>query len=129
MRKKNEQALTEQYTQTSLFQVKPEIKGLGLTKFKLDGAEITAELRAVTEANDAALLTPERWAEASARWLLKLVGGNIYQARQTVDRVISDHLAEMEEQAKQEAEALGSNVTVAFPSDSNNAKPSRRTKN
>lgn len=82
----------------------------------MDGAKITAELHAVTEANDAALLTPKRWAEAAANWLLKLVGGDIYLARSTIDRAISDHLNEIEERAKQEAEAMSKNVTVQFPS-------------
>lgn len=62
--------------QIDLFPVQPAIAALGLTQFKLAGAEITATLAGVTNVGDIALLDNTCWQKAVACWLLNLCDNN-----------------------------------------------------
>ena len=56
--------------QMELWQEPPVIAGLGITKFTLKGADITAELAGTTNVNDVAKLNRRAWAAGLAQWLI-----------------------------------------------------------
>lgn len=68
---------TNTYIQDDIFPVKPEIAGLGITKFEIRGAEIKAQVEGVTTTNDAALIDNFCWQKAIAAWLLTLCGDDL----------------------------------------------------
>lgn len=79
-------AKQDNYTQTDLFPVDPEINGLGITKFETKGAEVIANLSGVTNVNDIAQLTDECWKQAVADWLLMLCKGETDEAKMLINR-------------------------------------------
>lgn len=63
--------------QMNLFPFNPAIKNFGITSAALGTGIVKGDFVAATEANDLSMLTPERWAEAHAEQLVKLLGGDL----------------------------------------------------
>ena len=74
----------KQPEQLNLFEINPEIKNLGIQNIQLSGGKLTGSFVAATEANDIALLTPERWADALAEYLIKCCKGEEADAMRAV---------------------------------------------
>jgi hypothetical protein len=66
--------------QLIMFPHNPEIRALSVIDIKLKGGVVECSLIGSTEANDAAMLVPDRWAAAVAEWLVRLVDGDIHKA-------------------------------------------------
>jgi len=75
----------KQPEQLTLFDVNPEIGNLGIHNIQLSGGKLTGTFVAATQANDIALLTPERWAAAFAEYLIKTCKGNPDKAHHMID--------------------------------------------
>ena len=71
--------------QLDLFPVKPEITGLGITKFETKGAEVIGTVMGVTNVHDIALLTDDCWKIAVAEWLTRLCKGDSHEARNLIN--------------------------------------------
>jgi len=76
------------------FELNPAIKNFGLTQETLGTGVVKGNFVAATEANDLSMLTPERWAEAAAGYMVKLLGGNILRIQQKVDAAYETFWAE-----------------------------------
>jgi hypothetical protein len=101
--------------QLDLFPIDPEIRNLGVTEFKLSGSALTGKLLAVTDTSDIALLTPERWGEAAAVWLVKLFGGDWFKIHAAVNRAHSEYCDELA--ARRKDEEIGfSRISTTAPS-------------
>lgn len=80
-------AKSQKAEQLVLFAVNPEIKNLGTTSVDLKGnGMITGQFAAVTEATDLAQLTPERWAQAAACWMVRLCDNDPDRIRDYVQK-------------------------------------------
>lgn len=67
-------------SQIDMFPIVPEIKNLGITRFRLDGAELKAELEGAVNVNDIARIDDRAWINAVAQWLLVLCQGDRHTA-------------------------------------------------
>ncbi|MEI6661606.1 MAG: hypothetical protein WCL01_05740 [Comamonadaceae bacterium] len=71
--------------QLEIFDINPAIRNLGILDIHLSGGMLKGSFAAATEANDIALLTPERWAAAFAEYLIKTCKGDPDKAHRVID--------------------------------------------
>lgn len=76
------------------FEPNPAIKNFGLISETLGTGVVKGTFLAATEANDLSMLTSERWAEAAAGYMVKLMGGDLWRIRQKVDAACEEFWAE-----------------------------------
>ena len=96
--------------QNDLFQVTPEIAGLGITEFKIKGGEVRAVMLGATNTNDIALLDNPCWQQAVAYWLMELHGGDVDAALESVTNA-NVNFALRNGVANTGTQSQGSNVT------------------
>jgi hypothetical protein len=83
------------------FELNPEIKSFGIGQIKgIGGGTVEGTFVATTEANDTAMLTTDRWADAAAGWLVKLCGGNLHLVLEKADIAYERFWAEIRAREK-----------------------------
>jgi hypothetical protein len=77
-----------QVGQEDMFPVEPEIKNLGITRFRISGSQISADLAGVCNVHDIALVDVRCWQLAVAGWLVMLCNSEKRIAHDAIDEIV-----------------------------------------
>ena len=105
-----------QEVQLDMFPVKPKIRGLSITEFKIKEGDVIANLKGVTLTGDIAQLDDTVWKKAVAEWLVSLCGNNGSLIDSYIDEARKEAYDRDRELELQQAAMATLNNASTFPS-------------
>lgn len=105
-----------QETQLDMFPVKPEIRGLSITEFKIKEGDVIANLKGVTLTGDIASLDDTVWKKAVAEWLVSLCANDGALINSYIDEARKEAYERERDRELQQAAMAALNNVSNFPS-------------